>query len=340
MQPLRTAVVGVGHFGQYHAEKLARVPHSELVAVADIDGGRAAEIGARHNVAAVIDYRELLGMVDAVSIATPPSSHYEIARAFLEHGAHVLVEKPITDDLDKAGTLIRVASERQCILQVGHLERFSHAGKALSHLVSEPLYVEASRIGPFSPRAAEVNAVLDLMIHDLDLILGFVRSPIEWVHAVGAPILSREEDIASTRIQFASGCVANVTASRVSMRSERRMRIFQKDSYTTIDFLNKRIAVFRKAANGELRGPDVPNITIEQKDYADVDTLEQEIEAFLNSAVTGAPPLVSGLDGARALEAALLVNRSLREYWERIQPRQGNGHAGGNGAARTGPLRS
>jgi predicted dehydrogenase len=317
VQALRTAVVGVGHFGQHHAEKLARVPHSELVAVADINGGRAAEIGARHRVAAVVDYRDLLGQVDAVTIATPPSSHYDIALSFLESGAHVLVEKPITDDLDKAGTLIKVARDRGRVLQVGHLERFSPAGKALAHLVVEPLYVEASRIGPFSPRSTEVNAVLDLMIHDLDLILGFVRSPIEWVHAVGAPILSAEEDIASTRIQFASGCVANVTASRVSMRSERRMRIFQKDSYTTIDFLNKKVTVFRKTAEGLVN--DGSNVDMQQHNYADIDTLEQEIMAFLNSAATGAPPLVSGLDGARALEAALMVNRSLREYWQRIQ---------------------
>jgi predicted dehydrogenase len=339
MRALKTAVIGVGHFGQYHAEKLARVPYSELVAVADINGGRAAEIGARHRVPAVVDYRELLGEVDAVSIATPPSSHYEIAHAFLEHGAHVLVEKPITDDLDKAGTLIRIAREKSRVLQVGHLERFSPAGKALSHLVSEPLYVEASRIGPFSPRATEVNAVLDLMIHDLDLILGFVRSPIEWVHAVGAPILSAEEDIASTRIQFASGCVANVTASRVSMRSERRMRIFQRDSYTTIDFLNKKIAVFRKTADGEVRREDAPEVSIEQKSYADVDTLEQEIAAFLNSAATGQPPLVSGQDGARALEAALMVNRSLREYWQRIQAHQRVPNGEGHGSAHVVPLR-
>ncbi len=339
MRPLRTAVIGVGHFGQYHAEKFARVPASELVAVVDIDGGRAAEIGARHRVPAVIDYRELLGTVDAVSIATPPSSHFEIAHAFLENGAHVLVEKPITDDLDKAGRLIRVARDRGRVLQVGHLERFSPAGKALANLVSEPLYVEASRIGPFSPRATEVNAVLDLMIHDLDLILGFVRSPIEWVHAVGAPILSAEEDIASTRIQFASGCVANVTASRVSMRSERRMRIFQRDSYTTIDFLNKKIAVFRKRLGGEASGGDVPDVTIEQKSYADVDTLEQEIAAFLNSAATGQPPLVSGQDGARALEAALMVNRSLREYWCRIQTSGRRAGTEGNGAAHPVQLR-
>ncbi|MBX6322018.1 MAG: Gfo/Idh/MocA family oxidoreductase [Rhodospirillaceae bacterium] len=338
MRPLKTAVIGVGHFGQYHAEKFARVPFSELVAVADINAGRAAEIGARHRVSAVVDYRELLGTVEAVSIATPPSSHYDIAQAFLEHGAHVLVEKPITDDLDKAGRLIRLARDRGRVLQVGHLERFSPAGKALANLVSEPLYVEASRIGPFSPRATEVNAVLDLMIHDLDLILGFVRSPIEWVHAVGAPILSPEEDIASTRIQFASGCVANVTASRVSMRSERRMRIFQRDSYTTIDFLNKKIAVFRKRSGAGAVG-DLSDVTIEQKSYADVDTLEQEIAAFLNSAATGQPPLVSGQDGARALEAALMVNRSLREYWRRIQTPERRPAGDGNGAAHAVPLR-
>ncbi|WP_119458646.1 Gfo/Idh/MocA family protein [Rhodospirillaceae bacterium SYSU D60014] len=314
---LRTAVVGVGHFGQFHAEKFARLPGSRLVAVADIDESRARAIAEQYSAMAVTDYRRLIGAVDAVSIATPPAAHYEIAKTFLENGVHVLVEKPITDELDQASALIQIAKDRGCVLQVGHLERFSSVGRVMQELVSNPVYVEAQRIGPFKPRAAGVNAVLDLMIHDLDLILAVVDAPIEWVHAVGAPVLSAAEDIASSRIQFANGCVANVTTSRVSLRSERRMRIFQRDSYMTIDFLKRNIKIVRKSSgSGAL--PAVADLQIEETNYGDVDALEQEISAFLNAIATGESPLVSGEDGWRALEAALMITRSLKTYWQTI----------------------
>ncbi len=316
-EPLRTAVIGVGHFGQYHAEKFARVPGSHLVAVADIDAARAHEIAARHGVEAVIDYRALLGRVDAVSVATPPRAHYEIARAFLENGAHVLVEKPITAELDHATTLIRIARERGRVLQVGHLERFSAAGRALQKIVSRPLYVEAVRAGPFQARATEVNAVLDLMIHDLDLILAFVNAPIEWVHAAGAPVFSSAEDIASSRIQFANGCVANLTASRVSRIAKRRMLVYQPDSYTAINFLQKSMKIVRRAPGESLLG--VPNLHTEEISYGDADTLEQEIAAFLRAIRTGSPPEVTGEDGWRALNAALMITRSLQAYWQGIE---------------------
>ena len=314
---IRTAVIGVGHFGQYHAEKLSRLPGSTLTAVVDIDAGRAEEIGTRHGVAALADYRDMLDKVDAVSIATPPKTHYEIARACLEAGLHVLVEKPITDQLEQASALIRIARERGRILQVGHLERFSAAGRVIRDIVKRPLYVEASRIGKFRPQANnDVNAVLDLMIHDLDLILDFVCSPIEWVHAVGAPVFSSAEDIASSRIQFANGCVANVTASRASLRTERRMRVYQDNSYTSIDFLNKKLRSVRRVPGATMNG--MPALEIEETSYGDVDTLEEEISAFLASVRTGRPPVVTGEDGWRALEAALMITRSLRSHWQMI----------------------
>jgi predicted dehydrogenase len=310
-------VIGVGHFGQYHAEKLARLPDSRLVAVVDINADRAQEIAARYGVRALVDFQEILRDAEAVTIATPPTTHYEIARACLDAGLHVLVEKPITDDLDHASVLIRIARERGRILQVGHLERFSDAGRMVRELIKRPLYVEASRIGTFRPSANnDVNAVLDLMIHDLDLILDFVRSPIEWVHAVGAPVFSAAEDIASSRIQFASGCVANVTASRASLRTERRMRVFQDNSYTSVDFLNKKVRIVRRVAGAMMNG--MPALEIEETSYGEVDTLEQEIAAFLNSVRTGTPPRVSGEDGWRALEAAVMITRSLRNHWQMI----------------------
>ena len=316
MKPLRTAVIGVGHFGQYHAEKFARVPGSRLVAVADIDAARGREIAARHGVEAVTDYRALLGRVDAVSVAAPPRAHYEIARAFLENGVHVLVEKPITAELDHAATLIRIARERGRVLQVGHLERFSAAGRALQRIVSRPLYVEAVRVGPFQARATEVNAVLDLMIHDLDLILAFVNSPIELVHAAGAPVFSSVEDIVSSRIQFANGCVANLTASRVNHRAKRRMFVYQPDSYTAINFVQKTVRIVRRAPGESL--PGVPNLDTEEIRYGDADTLEQEIVAFLRAIRTGSPPEVTGEDGWRALNTALMITRSLQAYWQAI----------------------
>jgi predicted dehydrogenase len=269
-------------------------------------------------VSAVIDYRDLLGKVDAVSVATPPRQHYEVARAFLESGAHVLVEKPITADLDQANSLIGIARDRQRVLQVGHLERFSAAERVIRRAISRPIYIETSRIGPFPTRGTEINAVLDLMIHDLDLILGFVNSPIGWVHAVGAPVFSSAEDIASSRIQFANGCVANLTVSRISLRQERKMKIFQADSYVSVDFLKKRVKLLRRGSNG--RFLDGANLEAEEIDYSDVDILELELEAFLGCVRTGKPPAVSGEDGRRALEAALMITRSLQSHWRALDP--------------------
>lgn len=319
-------MIGVGHFGQYHAEKLARLPDSQLVAVVDINEQRAQQIATRHGVRAFVDVHQILEEAEAVTIATPPTTHYQIARTCLDAGLHVLVEKPITDDLDQASELIRLARDRNRVLQVGHLERFSGAGQMVRKLFKRPLYIEASRIGTFRPSANnDVNAVLDLMIHDLDLILDFVRSPIEWVHAVGAPVFSAAEDIASSRIQFANGCVANLTASRASLRTERRMRVFQDNSYTSIDFLNKKVRVVRRVSGAMMNG--MPALEIEETSYGEVDTLEQEIAAFLHSVRTGTPPLVTGEDGWRALEAALMITRSLRSHRQMLGERASLGHS-------------
>ena len=312
---IRTAVVGVGHFGQHHAEKLSRVDGATLVAVADIDGGRAAEVAARFGVEPAPNHRALLGRVDAVSIATPPASHFAIARDFLEHGAHVLVEKPITETIEDAGRLIRLAAERGRVLQVGHIERFSAVGRHIAGFVQRPLFIQAQRVGPFKPRGEAVSAVLDLMIHDLDLVLSLVGSPIDWVHAVGAPVFTSADDVASCRVQFANGAVADLTASRVSLRSERKMRIFQQDSITAIDFLKRRISVFRR---GPAAAGQVPEVLLEEKVYPPVDALEAEIAGFLAAANGTGPVVVNGEDGRRALEAALMVDKQLRSHWQRL----------------------
>jgi predicted dehydrogenase len=309
MKKLRTAVVGVGYLGQFHAEKYAQLPNAELVAVVDTDRQRADDLAARLGSRGVTDYRQILDEVDAVSIVVPTQYHFEVARAFLERGVHVLLEKPITTTLAEADELIRIAQERHAVFQVGHLERFNPVVMALEGILTKPGFIESVRIAPFKPRGTDVNVVLDLMIHDIDIIQNIVGSPVKQINSIGAPVFTDEEDIANARIQFVNGCVANVTASRISLKSERRMRIFQPDSYISVDFQNKKLAVFRKG-DGEMF-PGVPNVQMEEKSFEQGDALKSEIESFLGSVVSGKPPVVTGEDGRRALETALLINKKL-----------------------------
>lgn len=306
---IRTAVIGVGYLGQFHAEKYAQLPGSELVAVVDTDRARADEVAAKVGAVGCTDYRELLDKVDAVSIVVPTQYHFEVARAFLDKGVHVLLEKPITTTVAEADELIRLAEEKGAVLQVGHLERFNPAVMALDGLLTEPRFIESIRIAPFKPRGTDVNVVLDLMIHDIEIIQHVINSPIEQINSIGAPVFTDEEDIANARIQFANGCVANVTASRISLKSDRRMRIFQPDSYITVDFQKKSMAIFRKG-EGEMF-PGVPNVKMEEKAFEQVDALKEEISSFLECIRTGKEPAVTGRDGKRALETAILISKKL-----------------------------
>jgi predicted dehydrogenase len=314
-RPIKAAVIGVGHFGQHHANKLALAEGVEFVAAVDRHLDRAAAIAARHGVKAITDYRLLLGRVDAVSIATPPASHYAIAKDFLEHGAHVLVEKPIAETVEDADSLIRLAADRGKVLQVGHIERFSAVGRHIGATVQRPLFIQAQRVGPFKPRGEAVSAVLDLMIHDLDLVLGLVGSPIEWIHAIGAPVVTAADDIANARLQFVNGCVADLSVSRVSLRSERKMRIFEKDRCTSVDFLKRRIGVFHLKAQAEGGSPE---IALDNTVYPPSDALAEEIASFLAAVRGDHPPRVTGEDGRRALEAALTIDRQLRDHRRRL----------------------
>ncbi|MEQ9042522.1 MAG: Gfo/Idh/MocA family oxidoreductase [Alphaproteobacteria bacterium] len=317
MDKLRTAVIGVGYFGQFHAEKYARLERSELIAVVDADRERAKTVADKHNVMAVSDFRELFGRVDAVSVAVPTPLHYDIAKAFLEQGVHVLVEKPITENLAQADELVQLAESKGLVLQVGHLERFSAARLGLEGVINQPLFIECNRIASFKPRGSDVSVTLDLMIHDIDMIQHLVKSPLSEVDAAGAPVFSAEEDIANARLHFENGCIANVTASRISTKNERKMRIFQHDAYIMIDFVNKKVLVARKG-KGEML-PGVPKIDVEEHSYEEDDILEREIEAFLESAGSNRPPLVSGRDGRLALETALLINESLQLHSSRSE---------------------
>jgi predicted dehydrogenase len=306
---IRTAVVGVGYLGGFHAEKYSVLPNSELVAVVDLDLERAESVAVRLGTKAYSNHKDILGMVDAVSISVPTQCHFAVARDFLLQGTSILLEKPITTTLEEADELIRIAQETGAVLQVGHLERFNPVVMALEGILTEPRFIESIRIAPFKTRGTDVNVVLDLMIHDIDIIQHLIKSPIKRIDSIGAPVFTEEEDIANARIQFENGCVANVTASRISLKSERRMRIFQSDAYITLDFQNKKVAVFRKG-EGEMF-PGIPNVAIDQRELAQGDVLKTEIESFLASVAGRTEPVVTGEDGRRALETALLINKKL-----------------------------
>jgi predicted dehydrogenase len=305
MSSTRCAVVGVGYLGKFHAQKYAALPNAELIAVVDASPQQAAAVAADCNCRAVTDYRELLGRVEAVSIAVPTTLHYPIARDFLEHGTHVLLEKPITTTVEEAADLNRIAREKGVILQVGHLERFNAALLDLADRRMAPLFIESHRLAPFKPRATDVNVVLDLMIHDIDIILDMVRSPVKSLAASGAQVLSQAVDIANARIEFENGCVANVTSSRVSMKTERKMRIFQQNAYISVDFQNRGLAVHRVGEREMF--PGIPEITSEESFFEESDALRSEIIAFLDAIQKGAPVIVSGEDGQRALETAIRI---------------------------------
>jgi predicted dehydrogenase len=310
LAPTAVAVIGCGHFGRYHAEKLARLDAALLVAVVDSDADAAARVAAAHGCQALTDYRELAGRVQAVSVVVPTALHFEVAAFFLEAGVHVLVEKPITRTVSEARHLVDLAGARGLVLQVGHLERFNAAVLALSDVLERPLFVESHRLAAFQPRGTDVTVVLDLMIHDIDLIQTLVGAPLARVEAVGVPVLSAQDDIANARLAFESGCIANVTASRVSLKAERKMRLFQRDCYVSIDFQNRQAVIARKGA-GEMF-PGVPNIALENRRFEQGDALLLEIEAFLRSVREGAPVAVTGEQGLLALETAERISASLQ----------------------------
>jgi predicted dehydrogenase len=309
MSLIRAAVVGCGHFGRHHAEKYAACANARLVAVVDRDEAAARSLATRPDVLALTDVDDLIGLVDAASVAVPTSSHVEVASRLLEGGLHVLVEKPIATTLAEASALIALAARRERVLQVGHLERFNAAILALDDVIDRPLFIESHRVAPFSERGTDVDVVLDLMIHDIDLIQLLVGRPLAAIDAVGVPVLSGRDDIANARLRFAGGCVANVTASRVSFKSERRMRLFQRDAYVSIDFSAGNATIARRdpAASGV-----VPGVALERRNLGANDALMLEIEAFV-AAIRGERPVaVSGEDGRRALDAALKITAALQ----------------------------
>jgi predicted dehydrogenase len=305
---LRIGIAGAGHFGRYHALKVAESTRAELVGVHDPDTERAKTVGWEAG-APDLDFAGLLAACDALVIASPAETHHAIARAALTAGRHVLVEKPIAATLDQADELAAIAAERQLVLQVGHQERFSAAFAAMEGKLGAPLYLEATRIAPFKLRGTDVSVILDLMIHDLDLILSLVASPIENVDAVGAAVASEHADIANARIRFQNGAVATITASRIAARTERRLRVFAQDGYLGVDFANRRLSVIARG-----RGKPVPGVAgfgMQEVSWQDHDSLAAEHAAFVASVLDGAPVLVDAAAGRRALAAALAVTDSM-----------------------------
>ena len=309
MARIRTAVIGAGYLGRFHAQKYAALPQVDLLAVVDTDAEARDRVAREVGCEAVADYRSLLGTVDAVSVVTPTPLHHRVSMDFLEAGAHVLVEKPITSTMDEARELVATAARRGRVLQVGHLERFNPAILAIEGLLDRPRFVESNRLAPFKPRGTDVSVVLDLMIHDIDLIQNIVNSPVESIDAVGAPVFTDEIDIANARIRFENGCVADATASRISMKSERKLRVFQADAYLSIDLQQKVLTMVRKGSGAPQAG--VPPVEINEQSFDPGDALRDEIVSFLECIETGRRPVVSGEDGLQALETAIRIGELL-----------------------------
>ena len=312
MSKLKCAVIGVGYLGRFHAQKYQLLENVELVGVCDINQAICKAVADELTIPAFFNYRDLFGKIDAVSIAATTNEHYEIAKACLEQGIHVLLEKPITETVAQAESLIALAEKHHAKLQVGHLERFNSARLALEKHLDKPLFIESNRLAPFNPRGTDVNVILDLMIHDIDIILTMVNSPIRKIEAQGTPVLSKSIDIANARMTFENNCVANVTASRVSFKTERKTRIFQANSYISIDYQNKQFAIFEKG-EGEMF-PGIPEITRHESVFEKSDALLEEIKAFVSCVRHDTTPLVTGREGCHALSTAAIITDLIHEH--------------------------
>lgn len=310
-QKLKVAVIGVGHLGRWHAEKYAAAADCELLAVVDSNLQVARDIAQKHGARAFTDYLEILPLVEAVSIVVPTRLHYKIAGEFLEAGIHCLVEKPITETVAEAETLIGIARDQGLILQVGHIERFNSVMLGIAEHLQQPQFLESTRLAPFSLRATDVSVVHDLMIHDIDIILDLIDSPIRRISANGIAVLSDTIDIANARIEFENQCVANITASRISRKRERKLRIFQKDAYLSIDFQARVFSVNRKSETDNDAG--FKDITQQSYQFEDNDALNLEVLDFIRAINTRSRPTVNGEDGKRALETAIAINAEIKQ---------------------------
>ena len=313
MKKIRTAVIGVGYMGRFHAEKFAASAQAELVAVVDADAVRAAEIAGKLGSAHLADYRELLPKIDAACVAVPTEKHFDVVRACLEAGVHVLVEKPLSRTLAEADALLELARARGLVLQVGHLQRFNPAFQALAADGGRPLFIDIERLARFKARGTDVDVILDLMIHDLDLVLALARAPVEQVSASGFRVLTEAIDIANARIEFADGCIASVSASRVSQSPVRKLRVFRHDSYVSADLQGQKLRTVRKGREGH----NAEGIVETEQAFERADELREQAEDFLRAVRDHSAPLVSGEQGRRVLALALQVGNLVNERLQR-----------------------
>lgn len=314
MKDIRIGVIGVGHLGNYHLQKYRNLEGCVITAVADVIEARACRAAEQYGCRPYFDHRELLGSVDAVSIAVPTPFHYETAKTFLDAGVHVLLEKPMTVALHEADELIVVAEKNRALLQVGFVERFNPAVIALAKVINQPLFIEAHRLHPFFERGTDVDVILDLMIHDLDIILHFVKSPIDAIDAVGVSVLSEQVDIANVRLKFKTGCVANITASRVTGKTMQKIRFFGVEGYHAVDY-SKRELVSLSKNEGEKGNVDIVSNAVEVIQH---DPLEEEIRSFVDSIRNSSTPLVTGRDGRDALELALNISGEMKKAKDKM----------------------
>ncbi|RLB00566.1 MAG: hypothetical protein DRG83_11335, partial [Deltaproteobacteria bacterium] len=312
-EKIKVAVIGVGYLGKYHAEKYSRIENADLIGVIDIVAERAKTIAERLNTAYFTDYSEIMDEIDAVSIVVPTSDHFKVARDFIEAGKHVLLEKPMTENLDEAKKLESLAKEKGVILQIGHLERFNPAVQAMLPLINSPMFIEAHRLALYKERGTEVDVILDLMIHDIDIILHIVKSPLKEIYASGVPVLTDLPDIANVRLRFENGCTANITASRISTKSMRKIRIFQPDSYLSVDYAGPDVMLLRKVGAADESG--FPEIDYEKPEIDEYDALEREIRSFVDAVIHDREPIVSAADGRKALEVALAISDQIKDQW-------------------------
>ncbi|MBV9276522.1 MAG: Gfo/Idh/MocA family oxidoreductase [Verrucomicrobia bacterium] len=304
-QSIRVGVVGVGSIGKNHARICAELKDVEFAAVYDINSETARNVGRHYHVRVAESLDELISLVDAATVAASTRAHFEIGCRLLEARKHVLIEKPITETPEQAEKLVRLARERSLILQVGHVERFNPVMRALQERITRPRFIEVHRLSPYPFRSLEIGVVLDLMIHDLEIILHLVRSPVKSIDAVGVPVLSKSEDIANTRIRFENGCVANITASRITPKKMRKIRVFQEDAYLSLDYQNQSVKMYR-LVDGKIKREKV---AIEKDE-----PLKRELQSFIECASGGQQPLVSGSEAAAALELAIRITEMIEEF--------------------------
>jgi len=314
MDKLRIAVIGAGQHGQHHARILAENPKCDLVAIVDRSRERAEEVARRWNTQGFKRYRRVFGMVDAVSIAVPTELHHKVGADFLSRGVHCMVEKPITTTVEEAEDLIRLAREHHCVLQVGHSERYNAAIRQMRKILDKPAFVECHRLGPFDPRVAAVGVVLDLMIHDIDIVLQIVDSPLVSMDAVGVAVVSDKEDIANVRMKFANGATANLTVSRISPRKQRKIRIFQKEMYISIDCMTQSMEVYQRVMRPKAReGEPKAEILMKRARIKKEEPLKLELADFVDAVLEGKQPAVSGESARDALQIAVEIGKAIAQ---------------------------